>query len=189
MRFFRKLRRKLPKKQDIENTPSLSIFKSFWKRPELWAMNRNSIPVGISVGIFCAFLPMPFEMLAAAFLAIVLGGNIVFAISMVWISNPLTWVPLYTPCYLFGARLLRLDPIAITEMSSFKINTELGYHYAALWLGCLIIGVTISSLTYAFLRIIWRRQVQYEWSERKKYRLRKRKKSSLQSQSSKQTAE
>ena len=63
-------------------------------------------------------------------------------------------------------------------MSSFKINAELGYHYAALWLGCLIIGLIISSLTYAFLRIIWRRQVQYEWTERKKYRLRRNKKTS-----------
>ena len=90
MRFFRKLRRKLPRKHEIENNPSLSIFKAFWKRPDLWAMNRNSISTGVAVGIFCAFLPMPFEMLAAAFLAIVLGGNIIFAVSMVWISNPLT---------------------------------------------------------------------------------------------------
>lgn len=175
MRFFRKLRRKLPKKHEIENNPSLSMFKAFWKRSELWAMNRNSLPMGIAVGIFCAFLPMPFEMLAAAFLAIALNGNIIFAISLVWISNPLTWVPLYTPCYLFGTKLLQIEPIAITEMSSFKLNAELGYHYAALWLGCLIIGLTISSLSYFILRIIWRRQVQYEWSTRKNYHLLRRK--------------
>lgn len=175
MRFFRKLRRKLPKKHEIENTPALSMFKSFWTRSELWAMNRNSIPKGIAIGIFCAFLPMPFEMLVAAFLAIILHGNVIFASSFVWISNPLTWVPLYTPCYWFGTKLLQIEPINITEMSSFKINLELGYHYAALWLGCIIIGLAISTFSYLALRLIWRRQVQYEWSERKNYRLSRKK--------------
>jgi len=93
MRFFRKLRRKLPRKHEIENTPSLSMLKGFWSRSELWAMNRNSLPMGISIGIFCAFLPMPFEMVVAAFLAVAFGGNVIFAISLVWISNPFTWLP------------------------------------------------------------------------------------------------
>lgn len=171
MRIFRKLRRKLPKKHDIENTPSLSLFKSFWSRSELWAMNRNSLPMGIAIGVFCAFLPMPFEMVVAAFLAVAFGGNVVFAISFVWISNPFTWIPLYTPCYWIGTKILRIDPIAITDMASFRINAELGYHYAALWIGCVSVGLVISFLTFVTLKIIWRRQVRHEWSLRKSRRL------------------
>jgi len=87
MRFFRKLRRKLPKKQDIESQPGLNMFRAFWKRPELWAMNRNSISIGVAAGVFSAFLPMPFEIVVAAFLAIVFGGNLIFAITLIWISK------------------------------------------------------------------------------------------------------
>ncbi|MGH1426870.1 MAG: DUF2062 domain-containing protein [Arenicella sp.] len=175
MRFFRKLRRKLPKKHEIENTPSLSMFKSFWKRPELWAMNRNSLPLGIAIGIFCAFMPMPFEMVLAAFLAIALGGNVIFAISFVWISNPFTWIPLYTPCYWIGTKIFRIEPIAITNMSSLRINAELGYHYAALWVGCTLVGLTLAFLSYFTLKVIWRRQVRHEWGLRKSQRLLRKK--------------
>lgn len=176
MRIFRKLRRKLPKKHEIENTPSLSMLKKFWSRSELWAMNRNSLPMGISIGVFCAFLPMPFEMVVAAFLAVAFGGNVIFAISFVWISNPFTWVPLYTPCYWIGTRILQIEPIAITNMASLRVGTELGYHYAALWVGCVSVGLILGFLTFFTLKVIWRRQVRYEWSLRKRRRLTRRQK-------------
>ncbi len=176
MRIFRRLRRKLPKKHEIQNTPSLSMLKGFWSRSELWAMNRNSLPMGISIGIFCAFLPMPFEMVVAAFLAVAFGGNVIFAISFVWISNPFTWVPLYTPCYWIGTKILRIEPISLTSMSSLRINSELGYHYAALWIGCVFVGLIIGFLSFITLKIIWRRQVQHEWSLRKRSRLSRREK-------------
>ena len=171
MRIFRRIRRKLPQKHEVENNPSLSFLRSFWKKPELWAMNRSSLPIGIAIGVFCAFLPMPFQMIVAALLAIALGGNIIFAISLVWISNPFTWVPLYTPCYWIGAQLLNIEPLAISSMTSFTVSKELGYHYAALWIGCLVIGIIISLVSFFLLRIIWRRQVQFEWTERKQKRL------------------
>jgi uncharacterized protein (DUF2062 family) len=167
MRFFRKLRRKLPKKQDIQNQPSLSMFRSFWKRSELWAMNRTSLSRGISIGLFCAFLPMPFEMVVAVFLAIMLGGNLIFASTLVWISNPVTWIPLYTPCYLLGAKILQVDPIDIHEITSLKNIFHLGYHYAALWTGCLIVGSIIAFSTYFLISVFWRIQVKSEWQERK----------------------
>ena len=177
MRIFRKLRRKLPQKHEIENKPSLGFLKSFWKRSELWAMNRNSLPMGISIGIFCAFLPMPFEMIVAALLAIALGGNIIFAVSLVWISNPFTWVPLYTPCYWVGTKILNIQPLALSSMSSLRINAELGFHYAALWLGCVIMGLLLALLNFFVLKLIWRRQVQQEWSERQLRRKQKKIKS------------
>ena len=170
MRFFRRLRRKLPKKHEIQNQPSLSMFRGFWKRPELWAMNRISLAKGVSIGLFCAFLPMPFEMVVAAFLAIMLGGNLLFASALVWISNPLTWIPIYTPCYLLGAKILQLDPIHINEFTSLSNLLQLGYHYAALWTGCLIFGIVISFSTYFIISFAWRRQVKSEWDERRQKR-------------------
>jgi len=170
MRFFRKLRRKLPKKHEIENQAGLNMFRAFWKRPELWAMNRNSISAGVAAGIFSAFLPMPFEMVVAVFLAIVFGGNLIFAFTLIWISNPVTWIPLWTPCYLLGAKIFNIDPISLNTMKSFKLNLELGYHYIALWAGCLIVGTTIAAISYFGIRFMWRRQVQSEWTERQNKR-------------------
>ena len=167
MRFFRKLRKKLPQKHELENQPALSLFRGFWKRPELWAMNRNSLSKGVSIGLFCAFLPMPFEIVVAIFLAIILGGNLVFASTLIWISNPLTWIPLYTPCYLLGAKILQINPISLHQIRSLENILHLGYHYAALWTGCLIIGFIVALSSYSLIMTLWRRQVRSEWQERK----------------------
>ena len=136
-------------------------------------MNRNSVAKGISIGIFCAFLPMPFEMAVAVFMAIMLRGNVIFAFSFIWISNPVTWVPLYTPCYLLGAAILQIDPITLSEMTTLKLNLDLGFHYVALWLGCLIIGTSLAMMSYFLINTLWRSQVRSEWNDRKRRRLEK----------------
>lgn len=172
MRFFRKLRKKLPGRDEIEQHSSLKPFSAYWKDKELWALNRHSIALGCAIGVFSAFLPMPFEMVVAVSLAIMLRGNVVFAFSLIWISNPITWVPLYTPCYLLGAKILQLDPIKLSEMTTLKLNLNLGYHYVALWLGCLIIGSILATTTYLLINSLWRSQVRSEWEDRKKRRQR-----------------
>lgn len=173
MRFFRKLRRRLPQRHEIENHGSLSMFKRFLRDPEVWAMNRNSVSKGVAIGIFCAFLPMPFEIVAAVALAILMGGNVIFAFSLIWISNPLTWIPLYTPCYLIGTKILGIAPIALNQFTTLKLNLEFGYHYVALWLGCLIVGLSLSITVRFLINSLWRSQVRSEWKSRQQRRVSK----------------
>jgi uncharacterized protein (DUF2062 family) len=122
---------------------------------------------GVAVGIFCAFLPMPFEMIAALFIAAMIGANAPFAVAGVWISNPFTWIPLYTPCYLLGARILQIEPIPLSEITILQV----GWHYVALWLGCLIVGTIISISTHFILNQIWRSQIRRRWQQRRQMRL------------------
>lgn len=110
---------------------------------------------------------MPFEMVPAIFLAIYLRGNMPFALAGIWISNPLTWVPLYTPCYLLGAYILNIQPVAIDEITIF----ELGWHYVALWLGCLIAGLTIGLGAHFIISYVWRSQIRQRWKRRQSLRL------------------
>lgn len=166
MKFFRKLRKRLPSDDAIQEHRLMNVFGDTLKQRDLWAFNRLSISKGAAIGVFCAFLPMPFEVVAAIFIAIMLRGNIPLAFAGVWISNPLTWVPLYTPCYLLGSFILRLEPIPLDEINIL----QLGWHYVALWLGCLIIGTTIALITLFTINLLWRLQVRQEWLERKERR-------------------
>lgn len=170
MRSIRKLRKHLPQEKDVENHRYLKIFGQLLKQKELWAFNRFSVSKGISIGLFCAFLPMPFEMVAAAFMCITMRGNLALGFAGVWISNPFTWIPLYTPCYLLGSKIMGLTPIPLNEISILK----LGWHYVALWLGCLIIGTTIALISHYVINLIWRSQVRMEWAERRKRRKNKK---------------
>lgn len=70
-----------------------SIVKKFYAR-QYWKPCVRSIAVGLSIGLFCAMLPMPFQMLLAAFCCFMGNGNIPIALSACWISNPFTQIPL-----------------------------------------------------------------------------------------------
>jgi len=109
---------------------------------------------------------MPFEIVPAIFLAVLMRGNLPFAVAGIWISNPVTWIPLYTPCYLLGARILQIEPVAIDQITIF----QLGWHYVALWLGCLIVGLILSVSVHFIISFAWRSQVRQRWKQRQKMR-------------------
>jgi len=170
MKVFKRLRKHLPTPREVEENRYVGMFGSSLKRRELWIFSRRSTAKGVAIGIFCAFLPMPFEMVAAAFMAITLLGNLPLALAGVWISNPVTWVPLYTPCYLLGAWLVGIEPIPLEQITLLK----LGWHYVALWLGCLIIGSIVALLSHSIIRILWRLEITSNWKSRvERRRLRK----------------
>jgi len=171
VKFLKNLRKHLPTVKEIQQYRYLHIFGDSLKQPELWTFNRQTTAKGIAIGIFCAFLPMPFEIVPAIFLAALMRGNLPFAIAGIWISNPLTWIPLYTPCYLLGTKILGLEPVAIDQITIF----QLGWHYVALWMGCLIVGITISVSTHFAISFMWRSQVRQRWKRRQQLR-RERKK-------------
>lgn len=157
----------MPTPKEIQQYRYIHIFGDTLKQSELWAFNRTSIAKGIAIGLFCAFLPMPFESLPAIFIAAMIRGNIPFAVAGVWISNPLTWIPLYTPCYVLGSKLLGLDPIPIEQITILGF----GSHYGALWLGCLIVGGFVSLTAHFVISYMWTSQVRKRWRRRQLLRL------------------
>lgn len=173
MKFLKNLRKHLPTAKEIQQYRYLHIFGDNLKQPELWSFTRQSTATGIAIGLFCAFLPMPFEMVPAIFLAIYLRGNMPFALAGIWISNPLTWVPLYTPCYMLGAYIINIQPVDISKITILQF----GWHYVALWLGCLIVGLVLSLGTHFIISFTWRSQIRQRWKLRKQTRLAKQRKS------------
>lgn len=127
------------------------------QEPGLWHINRKSCSGGIAVGIFCAFIPMPFQMLLAAMGAILFRSNILVAVPMVWISNPLTMPPMFYFCYWVGAQILDSYVGGFEfELSFDWLLTSLLEIWQPFLLGCLIVGVTASVLSFMLTRLIWR---------------------------------
>lgn len=167
MKLFKNLVKHLPTVKEIQQYRYLHIFGDSLKQQELWTFNRQSTAKGIAIGIFCAFLPMPFEIVPAIFLAALMRGNLPFAVAGIWISNPVTWIPLYTPCYLLGAQIIQIQPVELDQITIFQI----GWHYVALWLGCLIVGLSLSVVAHFLISFIWRSQIRERWRKRQQVRL------------------
>ena len=136
-RFLRKI---LPHHKEIKRHRYLRFLGSRLSHPSLWHINKYSVSGAVGVGLFCAFLPIPFEMVIAAIMAIALRVNLPISVLGVFISNPFTWVPLYGPAYLLGAWILGEPTIPLESMTIEWLTRNL----LVLWVGCLIAGTTIS---------------------------------------------
>jgi len=58
----------------------------------------------MAVGLFCAFVPLPIQMLLAAAAAIIFRVNLPISVGLVWITNPVTIPPMFYFCYKVGTR-------------------------------------------------------------------------------------
>lgn len=86
----------------IRNTPWLvALTKPLFSR-NLWQPSRSTVASGLSIGLFCAMLPIPFQMLIAALAAMRAKANIPVAMTSCWVTNPFTHPPLIAFQIYFG---------------------------------------------------------------------------------------
>ena len=150
------IRKVLPHPDVIMQNRWIKLLGPRLQDPSLWHINRHSCSLGVAVGIFCAFIPVPFQMLLAAVAAILLRVNILVAVPMVWISNPVTMVPLFYFCYLVGVEMLGIEP------GRFEFQLSFGWLFeelAAIWqpflLGCFAVGAITALGSFVLVRVLW----------------------------------
>ena len=158
------IRRYVPDKQAIHETSHLRPLHRYLHNVYLWHLNRRSVSGAVAIGLFSAYLPMPMETLVAAFLAIILRVNLPISVALVWISNPLTWVPMYGAGYLVGARILNIPPVSFDQMTMVWLLEQA----LPLWLGCIILGSLLALVGYVVTRMMWRWLSLRNWQRRKR---------------------
>jgi uncharacterized protein (DUF2062 family) len=166
------LRRYLPDPREVSENPALRPVGKWLKNPEIWHMNRRSIAGATFIGLFCAFVPIPFQMLLAAVLAIGARCNLPLAVAWVWISNPITIGPMFYFTYRLGAWLLNMevavDSIELSFSWLMDNLDDIGY---PLIFGSLLCGWVAGVTGFVLVRVSWRLHVISRWRERKARRL------------------
>ena len=162
------IKRFLPDAHTVREHKHLRMFGSALHDPNLWHLNRRSVSVAFAIGLFMAFVPMPFQMIPAAALAIYLRANILISIALVWISNPVTIPPIFYFCYLVGTWILGKQPNPFEfEMSWQWFASELARDWQPFLLGSLVVSTVSSLIGYWGIRGLWRWHVVREWEKRK----------------------
>lgn len=165
------LKRWLPKPHELHREKLLQLLGKPLQNPNLWYLNRDSVAGGVSIGLFFAFVPVPFQMLLAAATAVAFGRNLPIAVLMVWVSNPVTMAPLFFAAYKLGTWILDETPRAIEfSISLHWLATKFSIVWKPFLLGCLILGVGSAALGNAVVRIGWRLHVVHRWKTRRKQR-------------------
>lgn len=161
------IKRYLPDPDSIKDNKFLGVFGKFIHDPQLWHLTRYSASHAVLVGIFCAFIPVPFQMLIAAGGAILFRANIALSVALVWITNPITMPFIFGFAYFVGLWTLGKE----TNVNGFEISWEwlIANGGPFLW-GCLICGIVCAALGYLGMRLFWRLHILSAWQSRIKKR-------------------
>lgn len=165
------IRRYLPDPHKIRDHKHLRLFGKLLHDPNLWHLNRHSVSGAAAVGLFMAFVPMPFQMIPSAALAIYLRVNLPISVALVWLTNPITTPPIFYFCYQLGAWVLQTPVQPVTfELSWEWLTSELQRFWKPFLLGSLIVSTASAAAGYFGMQRLWRWHVIRDWEKRKRKR-------------------
>jgi uncharacterized protein (DUF2062 family) len=161
------MKRYLPTPEKVRAMKSLRFLGDILHEPNLWHINRHCCARAFLIGIFFTFIPMPFQMLAAAFFAIWFNANLPLSVILVWISNPVTMPPIFYFNYKIGALILDRPLLDIEFQLSWSwLSSRLVDIGIPLYLGSLIVATVSGCIAYVTIQFLWRRKVRQDWRGR-----------------------
>ena len=168
------IRRYLPHHDTIRGHKHLSWLGSHLHDPNLWHLNRRSVSGAFAVGLFCAFIPVPFQMVIAALIAIVVRVNLPISVVLVWVTNPLTMGPIFFFAYKVGTWILgaTIHPEAADSRGLEWVMREMQLIWKPLLLGSFVCGTLSAAIGYCTVRASWRLHLVRRWQARRAARKR-----------------
>lgn len=162
------IKRYLPDHQALREHKHLRWLGKWLHDPNLWHLNRNSVAVAMAVGLFVAFIPIPFQMVISAVFAVVVRGNLPIAVALVWITNPLTMLPIVYVAYKLGTWMLGMPVQEVSfEMSPSWFIDQFALVGKPVLVGSLAIGAGSSAAGYWATHWLWRLYILHHLRKRK----------------------
>ncbi len=85
------LRRNMPTRDQMARNQFLAPIAHRFLSPELWRFTRRSVPRGVALGLFAAFIIPLGQVFLAAFLALPARANVPMAAIVTFVTNPFTF--------------------------------------------------------------------------------------------------
>lgn len=167
----KQLKKWLPNHETIKRYRWMQPFAHHFQHPALWHLHRRSVAGGVAVGLFAGLIPGPFQMLAAALLAIKLRVNLPVALFATLYTNPFTILPLYALAYQLGGW------VTGTHTAAARPDLPGQDGLSGLWQGLVALGqpiliglpllaLLLAALGYVAVRLVWRVMLVRRWHAR-----------------------
>ena len=168
------IKRYMPDHKAVRDHRYLRVFGDLLHDPNLWHLNRRSASGAFAIGLFVAFMPVPFQMLLAAGTAILARVNLALSVALVWLTNPLTMAPIFYFAYKIGAWLLDVPPRNFNfQLSDEWLVSELGASWAPLLLGSFVLASISALAGFLLIRGLWRLRLMQHVQRKKRARARR----------------
>lgn len=177
-----KLKKWLPSPEKLRENRVIGWFAPFLADPRLWQMNRSALTRAVYIGVLCAFFPLPGQMPLAVIGALLFRANIPMAVSLTWITNPLTTIPVFWFAYSVGAFLIGEPMIGIRTIGMIVADFSLWitghgtnpfathlFSLKAFIVGLIVCGVVSSMITGLLFNFILQYRIVTSWQKRLGY--------------------
>lgn len=165
------LRRKLYNQIGGTETTSSSFRR--WVRdtiaqPMVWHLNRRSVAGGVAVGLFISWVPVPMQMLLAAFISAIMRVHVPVSVVMVWFTNPLTFAPLFYAAWRSGSMILG-EPVFAEplNLSTQSLLHGVGHAWPTVLTGMLFCASVSAVVGFGVTLLAWRIHAVRRWRQRR----------------------
>ncbi len=166
--------RSMPSREEMAKSRYLAPIAHRFLSPELWRFTRRSVPRGVALGLFSAFVIPLGQIFLAAFLAFPARANVPLAAAVTFITNPFTIAFWAVIANRVGHFILRIDAAttgyAAGKASSTWWTATVDFFELAgvTVVGFLVLAVVSSAIGYLLSSAIWRFMVARKRAKRLK---------------------
>ena len=156
------IRKHMPSREEMAANKYLRPIAHRFLSPELWRFTRRSVPRGIALGLFTAFIVPVGQIFLAAFLALPTRANVPLAALATFITNPFTLPFWLLVANRVGAFVLKMDA-ATTEVlnhvfaaGDWSIMFEAATIAGVTIFGFIVMSVVSAAIGYLLAGFAWR---------------------------------
>ncbi len=157
-----RLGRYMPEREEMARNRFLAPIAHRFLSPELWRFTRRSVPRGVALGLFAAFIIPVGQIFLAAFLALPARANVPLAAAVTFVTNPFTIAFWAVVANRIGNFMLRIDA-ATAQVSSAKAGAGWWVYIVDAFqvagvtvVGFFTLAVVSSAVGYLVSGAVWR---------------------------------
>ena len=168
------IRKHMPSREQMAQNKYLAPIAHRFLSPELWRFTRRSVPRGVALGLFAAFIIPVGQIFLAAFLALPSRANVPLATLVTFVTNPFTlpfWLVVANKVGNFTLRIDADGPAlanAAMETSAWAMVVDFFQMAGTTAFGFAVLAAVAPSLGYILSGLIWRAVVARKRSKRLK---------------------
>jgi len=154
----------MPKREDMARNKYLAPIAHRFLSPELWRFTRRSVPRGVALGLFAAFIVPLGQIFLAAFLALPARANVPLAAAVTFVTNPLTFPLWVVVAKEVGELTLNIDeavgPGAAGHLADDRGILATTFELAGVTaFGFVTLAVVSSAIGYLLASFFWRLRI------------------------------
>lgn len=151
----------MPKRDEMARNKYLAPIAHRFLSPELWRFTRRSVPRGVALGLFCAFIIPIGQIFLAAFMALPARANVPLSAAVTFVTNPFTFPFWIVMANKVGKLVLNIEAVvgvnAGGQLADDRGALAVFFETAGVTaFGFVVLAVVSASLGYLLASFSWR---------------------------------